>query len=216
VRLYLFRAVALFAGVTAGVLLLVVLGDFWSHDPGWFFSPVESLLKPKDRANFAVIKNDLSNFGWRFDAAASIAGLSWLAVAYFLWRGRLRQTAVGLMLAAIVLASAGRAFIVPKISESRSYRDFVEEINRRVGPGEKLYLYGSFNSDPVLFYRGAVIEELQEAVQVGSGQSYIIMDERSLKKIQKLKPDLPSPLLVSRGTGPEGSARLVLVRAEVS
>lgn len=215
-RLFFFRAIAIFAGATGGVLLLVVLGDFWSHDPTWFFSPIESFLKPKDRANFAVIKADFAHFGGRFDVAASMAGLLWLAVAYFLWRGRLRQTAVGLMLAAIVLASIGRAWIVPKISESRSYRDFIEEVNRRVKPDEKLYVYGSFNTDPVFFYRGGMIDELSRPAQIGSGESYVIMDEQSWKKIQSARRDLPPPLLVSRGTGPEGDARLVLLRAEVS
>ena len=220
-RLLLFRAIAIFAGASGLILLLITLGDYWSHDPGWFFSPIEGLLKPKDRANFELVKGDLANFGLRFDAAASIAGVLWLVVAFCLWKNRLRQAALGLMVIAIVLVSVGRAFIVPKLSESKSYRDFVEEVNQRVKPGEKLYLYGKFNSDPVLFYRGAVIDELEQSTEtiaskIGTGEGYIIMDERSWKQAQRNKPNLPGPLLTSRGEGPEGGARLVLVRADVS
>ncbi len=215
-RLLFFRAIAIFAGASGLMLLLIAAGDLWNHNPAWFFSPIESLLKPKDRANFEVIKADLANFGWRFDAAASAAGVLWLVVGFFLWRSRLRQTALGLLLTAVVLASVGRAFVVPKIAESKSYRDFVEEVNRRVKPGEKLYVYGSFNTDPVFFYRGATIDELPEPFRAGAGESYVIMDEGSWKKMRRANPDLPAPLLVSRGTGPEGDARLVLVRVDVS
>jgi len=215
-RLLLFRAIAVFAGATGLILLLIALGDLWSHDPAWFFTPIEGLLKPKDRANFEVVKNELANFGWRFEVAGSLAGFLWLVVAFCLWTNRLRQSAQGLVLISILMAFVGRGLIIPEIAESKSYRDFVEEINRRVKPAEKLYLYGSFNSDPVIFYRGGIVDELKQPAQIGSGNSYIIMDERSWKKIQNVKPDLPAPLLTSRGSGPEGNAPLVLVRADVS
>jgi hypothetical protein len=203
------------------MLLLIASGDLWSHDPVWFLLPIEGLLKPKDLANFEVVKKELANFGWRFDLAASLAGVLWLVVALCLWTNRLRQSAQGLVLISILMAFVGRGLIIPEIAESKSYRDFVEEINRRVQPAEKLFLYGRFNSDPLLFYRGGIIDELEQSVpivaaKVGAGNGYIIMDERSWKKIQSVKPDLPAPLLTSRGSGPEGDAPLVLVRADVS
>ena len=46
-RLMLYRLMAAFAGAAGLMLIVVTLGALWSHDPGWFFSPVERLLGPK-------------------------------------------------------------------------------------------------------------------------------------------------------------------------
>jgi hypothetical protein len=109
---------------------------------------------------------------------------------------------------------------VPEIANSKSYREFVGEVNRRVKPGEKIYLYGEFNSDPVIFYFGGTIDTLEQApatiaAKIGAGDSYIIMPEQSWKEIQKAKADLPAPLVISKGKGPEGDAPLVLVQANL-
>lgn len=221
VRLWLFRAIAFFAAVTGLLLLFVALGDLWVHDPSWFFSPIERLLKPKDRANFEVVRSELANFGWRFDALAIVSALLWLSLGYSLWTQRVRLAAQQLVLVSLLFGIVSRGFVVPEIADARSYRDFVEEINQRVKPGEKLYLYGEFNSDPVVFYRGSVIEPLEQTIDtvaaaIGSGDSYIIMPAKTWKEIQKAKSDLPPPLTVSKGSGPEGDAPLILVRAHFS
>jgi len=221
VRLWLFRAIALFAAVTGVLLLFVALGDLWVHDPSWFFSPIQRLLKPKDRANFEVVRSELANFGWRFDLLATGSALLWLSLGYCLWTNRLRLAAQQLVLVSLLFGIVSRGFVVPEIADSKSYREFVAEIGRRLKPNEKIYLYGEFNSDPVIFYFGGVIETLEQtpatvAGKIGSGDAYLIMPEQAWREIQKAKEDLPAPLLVSKGKGPEGDARLVLVRANVS
>jgi 4-amino-4-deoxy-L-arabinose transferase-like glycosyltransferase len=221
VRKILFRAIAVFAAATGLILLLIALGDVWSRDPAWFFSPIERLLKPKDRANFELIRGELANFGWRFDAAALLCALLWISVAVCLWQSRLRATAQLFILIAIVTIYIGRSFLIPEIAEGKSYREFVKEIGERVQPGDKLFIHGAFNSDPVVFYHGGVIDELDRSVQLvvdksGRGSAYIIMDERTWKRIREVKPDLPAPLLKSRGRGAEGDVPLVLVQARVS
>jgi hypothetical protein len=111
--------------------------------------------------------------------------------------------------------------MIPEIAEDKSYREFVKEIGERVQPGDKLFLHGDFNSDPLVFYHGGAIAELDRSVQLvvdqaGRGNAYIIMDERTWKRIREVKPDLPAPVLKSRGKGPEGDAPLVLVQAKIS
>jgi 4-amino-4-deoxy-L-arabinose transferase-like glycosyltransferase len=221
VREILFRAIAALAAVTGVILLLIVLGDVWNHDPAWFFSPIERLLKPKDQANFELIRGELANFGWRFDVPALLCALLWISVAVCLWQARLRATAQLLMLIAIVTIYIGRSLLIPEIAEDKSYREFVKEVGDRVQSGDKLFLHGVVNSDPVVFYHGGVIAELDRSVQLvvdkpGRGNAYIIMDERTWKRIREVKPDLPAPLLKSRGKGAEGDAPLVLVQARVS
>jgi dolichyl-phosphate-mannose-protein mannosyltransferase len=221
IRLWLFRAIAIFAAVTGLLLLFVALGDLWVRDPSWFFSPIQRLLKAKDRANFELVKNQLANFGWRFDALALLSTLLWFSLAFSVWNARLRLAAPLLVTIALLFGVVSRGFVVPEIAEAKSYRAFVAEINQRIRPDKKLYLYGEFNSDPVIFYLGGAIETLEQspasiAAKVGYGDAYLIMPEQSWKEIQKANADLPAPLLVSKGTGPEGDAPLVLVQADIS
>jgi hypothetical protein len=94
------------------------------------------------------------------------------------------------------------------------------EVNQRVNPDDKLYLYGAFNSDAVLFYRGEVIDTLERssaevATKMGKGDGYLIMTEKSWQEIQKTAKNLPPPLIASTGKGPEGDAPLVLLQADV-
>src|SRR4029434_2198624 len=105
---------------------------------------------------------------------------------------------------AVVMIYVARSFMIPEIAEDKSYREFVQAIGERVQPGDKLFLHGAFNSDPAVFYHGAAIAELDRSVQLvvdkgGMGNAYIIMNERTWKRIREVKPDLPAPVLTSRG-----------------
>ncbi len=212
----LYRFLAALAGATGLTLIIVTLGALWSHDPGWFFSPVEHLLKAKDRANLLVVKNALATFGWSFTFVSLLSGLLWLSLAYSLWIGRLRTAAWQLVLIAVPVAFITRAIVIPVIAEAKSYRAFMEEVNRRVKPGDKLYLYGdSFNSDPLVFYRGEPIDTLKRPAEevsnkIGDGDEYIIMSQKEWRSISNSNRNLPPPLLKSEGKGPEGDAPLVL------
>jgi 4-amino-4-deoxy-L-arabinose transferase-like glycosyltransferase len=220
IRTWFFRLIAGFAALTGVLLILLAFGDLWSRDPGWFFAPVQWLLKPKDRANFLVIKNELANFGWKFDAASLLSALLWLSIASYLWRDRLRAVAWQFVLLAVVFSYLSRGLIVPEIAAPKSYREFMIEVNRRVRPDQKLLIYGGFNSDPVLYYRGnslAIDETPLEAVapKITAGNGFVIMTEQSWTALHKLNANLPEPLLRSAGKGPEGDAPLILLRAEI-
>jgi 4-amino-4-deoxy-L-arabinose transferase-like glycosyltransferase len=217
---YYNRAVALFAGFTGVILLLVAAGDLWNHDPALLFGSIEPLLKPKDRANFTIVRNALASFGWPFTAAALASALLWLSLARCLWTQRLRAAVPRFVLIAVVFSFVARGLVVPKMAEARSYRPFMLEVDRLVKAEDRLYLYGrSFNSDPVVFYHGAPLESLdvpaeEIAARIGrGGGAYLIMAESEWLEILKRNVYLPPPLLKSSGSGPEGDAPLVLVRA---
>ncbi len=221
VKLWVLRAVAFFAGLTGLPLLLLAVGDLWVHDPSWFFSPVERFLKPKDLANFEVVRSKIASFGWRFDALALFLALLWFSLGYCIWTRRLRLAAPQLVLITIFTTFVSRGFVIPEIADVKSYREFVAEVSRRVSPSEKIYLYGEFNSDSVVFYYGGTIDQLEQspatlAPKIGYGNAYVVMPVQSWKEIQKTKPGTPAPLAISKGTGPEGDAPLVLVRANIS
>jgi hypothetical protein len=111
---------------------------------------------------------------------------------------------------------------MPVIAEAKSYRAFMTEVNQLVKPGDKLYLYGdSFNSDPLVFYRGGPIDTLTQPAEVisnkiGASDEYVIMSQNEWRKISDINPNLPPPLLRSEGKGPEGDAPLVLFKGSGS
>src|SRR4029077_19318817 len=172
-RIYSYRYLAVVAGVAGLVLSIITLVALWNHDPGWVFAAIARLLKPKDRANLVVIRNALATFGWSFTIAALLSGLLWLSFAGCLWTGRLQSGAKRLVLISILLAFVTRAMVVPVMAEAKSYRAFMAEVNQRVKPGDHLYLYGgdSFNSDPVIFYRGGPIDTLEQPAEVISNKT---------------------------------------------
>jgi hypothetical protein len=112
----------------------------------------------------------------------------------------MRHAALRLVLLSILLAFITQAIVMPVMAEAKSYRPFMEEVNQRVKPGDKLYLYGEvFNSDPVVFYRGGPIERLDQpaeriAVKIGRGSAYLIMAERDWITIQQLNHNMAPPL----------------------
>ena len=219
-RLAIYRSIGIIAALTGALFLVITLGALWSHDQTWFFAPIESLLKAKDRANLVAVRNQLENFGWSFTVLSLLAAGLWLSVARSLWLGQLRSVAHQLIFLSILNGIAGWSVVMPVIAQEKSYRDFMIEVNQRLSPNDKLYLFGRFNSDPVVFYRGGAIDKLDQSAQIvadktATGNAYIIMDERTWKRIQEIKPDLTA-LLNSQGKGAEGDAPLVLVRARLS
>ncbi|MGZ8522727.1 MAG: hypothetical protein ACXWX7_21570, partial [Candidatus Binatia bacterium] len=118
----------------------------------------------------------------------------------------------------IIFAFLSRGLVEVKIAETKSYRDFMIEVNRLVLPSDKLVLYGGFNGDAVVFYRGRAIELAERpvdstAAQISDGDGYIITTEKVWNRLRQTRPQLTPPLLRSRGSGPEGEAPLVLLRA---
>ena len=214
-RLAIYRCFGAFAALTGGLLLVITLGALWSHDPGWFFAPIEGFLRPKDRANVMAVRNHLDDFGWIFTLLSLCAAALWLSMVRFLWHGRMRAVAHHLVAITLIHVTIGFSLVMPVIAQGKSYRDFMSEVNRRVKPEEKLYIHGDFNDDTVVFYRGGAIERLAEplealAPKLGRGDAFIIMPARPTAAGL-----LPPPVLKSEGSGPERDAPLVLMQADL-
>ncbi len=183
-RTWFLRIVSAIAVVSAFVMLFVALGDLWTHDPSRLFAPIEKMLKPKDRANFSVIVNQIAGFGWMFDAAALAWAALWSLFGYYLWRGRMVAAGGALVALSIILAFFSRGLVEAKIAETKSYRDFMIEVNRLVQPAERLVLYGGFNSDAVVFYRGGPVDVAERPARrwIGSDRRRRMVTSLPLKK----------------------------------
>lgn len=216
-RLWMFRLLAFNAALVGAILLVITLGALWNHDAAWFFEPIGRLLRAKDRANLFVVRDSLAGFGSVFTFVALVSAGLWLALGYVLWRGKLRAAAPCLILNSILFGFVTHQIVMPAIAETKSYKPFMQQVNRRV-QSQPLYLFGEFNSDPVVFYRGETIPVLASDgagrfAKTREGERYLIMTESTWKEMKKANPELPMPLLTSSGTGPEGDARLVLTTA---
>ena len=217
-RVVLYRFTAIIAGLMGILLVIISLGAIWNHDPGWFFSPIEGLLKPKDRANLILVSEALAKFGWPFSVGSLLTALLWSSLSQCLWVARLRAAAQRLILISLVTAFISRDMVMPVIAEARSYRSFMEQVDQRIKPGDKLYIFGEFfNSDSLVFYHGGPIETIEQplesfAAKIGPGNNYIIMAKRSWDEIQGYNRNLPAPVLSSTSTGPEGDAPLVVIQ----
>ena len=218
VRTFGYRSIAMLAGLLGVLLVIITLGAWWTHDSGWFFAPVESLLQPKDRANLILAESSFAGFGRSFTVVALIGSLLWFWAARWLWVGRLRAAIQPLILISILAAFISRDRVMPVIAEARSYRSFMEQVDQRIKSGDKLYLLGEFfNSDSLVFYHGNPIETIEQplssiAAKIGPGNNYIIMAKRTWAEIQGDNRSLPSPVLSSTSTGPEGDAPLVVIQ----
>jgi 4-amino-4-deoxy-L-arabinose transferase-like glycosyltransferase len=210
--------VAVFSGI---ILAIISVGAIWNHEPGWFFGSIGTLLRPKDRANLLIVQNALDTFGAVFTAVTVLAAVLWFALGRAFWLGKIRFAALLLVGISVTFGFIGRGIVIPVIAEEKSYREFVTEMKRRIEPARKVYLFGEFNSDPLIFYYGKMIDSLEQPVaeiarNVGTGEDYVIMPRQSWEEIEKIRPGLPRPLLFSAGKGPEGDAPLVLVRARMA
>ncbi|HEY7319695.1 MAG TPA: glycosyltransferase family 39 protein [Candidatus Binatia bacterium] len=220
-RLLLYRTVAAVAAATAVVLLVISFGAIWNHEPGWFFGPIASLLKPKDRANLLLVQNAFDDFGAVFTVIILVMALLWFALGRAFWLGETRWAALLMLGIAIVSGVVSRATVIPVIAADKSYREFVVALDRETAPEAQIYLFGEFNSDPVIFYHQKPMDVLEQplaemAKKVGSGTDYVIMPRQNWEEIEKIRPGLPPPILSSTGKGAEGDAPLVLVRAQVT
>ncbi len=220
-RLVLYRGIAGVSVLSGIILGIIGFGAIWNHQPGWFFGLIGGLLQPKDRANLLLIENALDTFGAVFTAVTIFMAVLWLGLGRALWLGKIRAAALVLVGIAVGFGFIGRGIVIPVIAEDKSYREFVLEMKQRLGPAERVYLYGEFNSDPVVFYYGRAIDGLEQplsevASEVSRGRDYLIMPRQTWEEIAKLRPGLAPPLLLSTGKGPEGDAPLVLVRAQIA
>ena len=161
------------------------------------------------------MRDQLRNFGGAFTAVSLLTALVWLSLARAAWHGRMRAIAHQLVVIAFIQCTVGSSLVMPVIAQQRSYKSFMNEVNRRIGPDADLFLYGRFNSDAVVFYRGRRIERLDQPLEAlasrfGHGDSYVIMPAR-----RAAMERLPPPLVTSDGAGPEGDAQLVLMQADL-
>jgi hypothetical protein len=95
----------------------------------------------------------------------------------------------------------------------------MSQVRKELDGDGKLYVYGNgFDKNQILFYQGGEVPVLdispeKLAERLHSEGDLIILTEQQWKQIAVHRA-IPAPLVKSEGLGPDGDARLVLIRGE--
>ena len=206
-----------FMGLLAfGSLLVVVIGDSLPTLLSYF----GMMLKAKDQAHLSLVRDVLGRAGVVVPAFLLLSALLWVSTARHLVAKRCWAATTRLACLSVLTALVVQAVFIPAIAESRSYKPFVLEVNRRLACGGTVSIYGEgWDYTSVVFYRGdrvAVLKDddrsLRERLR-GSGD-YYIMAEAVWRKMAASGTFAFPPELRSRGTGPDGKDPIVLVRGK--
>lgn len=202
----------------AGALLASIAGLFAGEGVSLLFSYVETTVKAKDQAALVIVRDALARNGWIFLPLFLLSSVLWIAAGLRLLAMD-QQAATGcLAVLSLLVGLVVQGMVMASLAEARSYRPFMEEVNRRVGCCEPLTLYGEgWDLSSAIFYRGGRVAvqggdlaALKEKMREAGG--YYIMGEREWKKLEALGGPGLTVELRSQGTGPDGSEPIVLIR----
>lgn len=202
-----------------GIILLLPVGIFFAgKDFSWLLSYIGVMLRPEDQAQFAIVQDALRRAGWVFPFFLFLSAFLWLCTSRYLFVANVLAAMALLAILSVLTSLVVQGMLISSIAETRSYKSFMVEVNRRVPRDEDLNIYGEgWDYTSAVFYRGERVSivkgdfrSLQDKLR-RSG-SYYIMGEREWKKIAASGSLALSPELRSRGAGPEGRDPIVFIR----
>ncbi|MFQ5849130.1 MAG: ArnT family glycosyltransferase [Candidatus Binatia bacterium] len=205
--------------VLAMILLVSIARVVWDSEPAWFLSVFAPALEPRDQANLLIVKEGLVRAGGLFIFFLFFSSVLWISLSCNLWTLHIRALPSRLALISLLSGLLVQNIVIPSIAEARSYGPFMRAVNRVV-ERDRIYLYsGALDVGSLFFYRGSKIpavewspqEMLENLQRTGD---YFIMRKKDWERIEAMNRDVPAPLLESKGSGPDGDARLVLVHGK--
>jgi 4-amino-4-deoxy-L-arabinose transferase-like glycosyltransferase len=198
--------------------LVAFLGFILEQRTAVVFSTIGGILKPKDRAAFSMVADSLPRSGY-FIFFLLVSAILWFWTSRYLFANNIRAAMAGLGGLSILTGVLVQGTVLLSIAEARTYKPFVVEINKLVEQNQPIFIYGEgWDYASVVFYSGdriAVIKGDLESLKqrLRSSRAYYIMGEREWQNLVASGEPVPSIQLKSRGTGPDSTDRIVLVRA---
>ena len=202
----------------AGALVAFIAGLFAGENVSLLFSYVETMVKAKDQAALVIVRDALARKGWIFLPLFLLSSVLWIAAGLRLLAMDRRTAAGCLAVLSLLVGLVVQGVVMASLAEARSYRPFMEEVNRRVGCCESLTLYGEgWDLSSAIFYRGGRVAVqggdltvLKEKMREAGG--YYIMGEREWKKLEAPGGPGLTVEMRSQGAGPDGGEPIVLIR----
>jgi 4-amino-4-deoxy-L-arabinose transferase-like glycosyltransferase len=209
-----------FGWVPAGIgafTLITLAGQFSTADVGWLVPLIEHRFKPKTLEDVDLVRTILNNERWLVFSYLAAAGVLWLYVARDFFRAALKPAVIRIGAVAILSTLLVQGVVLPGMAIARSYKDFIQVAKQKTGNGEQLLLFrNGVDISSILFYGADKVDLLPEDADTllqrlkGSGD-YVILREQVWKELGAERSLFP-PLIRSRGRGPEGDDRLILIR----
>jgi len=216
-----FKFVAVFAALTGAVfaaglaiysMRLDIASMLLSH----------GLSRQKEMA--VEVLNLLSTFsdlGWVVPVSFAAAMVLWFLVARSLYRCRINTAVAQMMLVSVLAITFARSLILPHLAQIETYKDFIQSATAAAGAGQSLILFPrDIDSASIIFYGKSKVEILPDDVavlekKIMQSKDYFIVQEDAWNSHFAEFSKIPI-VDRSRGTGPGGDARLVLVRGRGS
>ncbi len=157
--------------------------------------------------------------GWLVPGFLLAAAVLWFLIAHSLYRFR-AGSVVAQMASVFVLAIAfGRSLILPSLANLESYKEFMRSATAASSGRQALNLFPrGVDRSSIIFYGSDQVEILPDDLallqnKLIQSKDYFIVEEITWNS--HVAGLLSIPILDrSRGTGPDGDARLVLVRGQ--
>ena len=210
------RLLGAVSGALGGLFTLWIVGLLWYDEPGWVLDWLIPLLKPRDQSNLLMVKGELGQGAGFFTLFLCVSAALWFSAAKRLRALDLRAVPSRFIALALLSGFLVQNLFIPPLAKSKSYRPFMQQVDRAVG-SEPVYLYAEgIDPRPLLFYRPGPTMELHGTRQELAGRlqrsgDYFIMSARVWREVGTNR-NLLQPLLRSHEEGSDEKSILVLVR----
>jgi hypothetical protein len=216
------RTVAWFVAGMGALILVTALSGLYFNDLFWPFQYVKSRLKPGDLQQFQIIRETINAREMLMLCFLLTSALLWFLAARSLfgyrWTLFVAQFAALSVLTFVTIQGA----VMPAIAGAQSYKAFVEAVQQAYGGDGALYLFPKgLDYNSIVFYGGQRLQLLPENEtslihKLQRTRDYIIVGEEEWRAVVGRSSLVLSPLLRSRGTGPDGNNALILIRGATS
>ncbi|HKX51240.1 MAG TPA: glycosyltransferase family 39 protein [Candidatus Binatia bacterium] len=212
-----FKFVAVFAsliGVVLGAGLAIYLMGL---DVAAVLLSLGVAMQEKRAFEIANVSSALRDVGWLVPVSFAAAIAFWFSIARSLCQCRIDSALTQMVLVSVLAVAFARSLILPNFARMESYKDFMQSATAAAAGGHTLILF-PHDIDPssIIFYSKSKVEILPDDVAVLQkrmmhSKDYFIVEEDFLNTHIADGSQI-TVIERSRGTGPDGNARLVLVR----
>lgn len=210
------RIVAWCAALIGTIILLTSVGSLFGLF--WFFAPIEARLKPGDLQQFQLIRDVIKASGLLIPSFLLLSAVLWLLIGTSLFH--YRWTAFVAQLSGISVLSfvVVQGLLMPAVANEQSYKGFIESVVRTYDSSGTIYIFPKgLDYSSIVFYGGNHLRLLPEDDDVlmkklAGSEDYVIMGEREWRDVLARSSLSISPLLRSKGAGPDRDNPLILVR----
>ena len=159
----------------------------------------------------------LRDSGWLVPGFLMAGMVLWFSIARSLYRCRVDRGVAQMVLVSVLAIAFARSLILPNLANMESYKEFMLSATAAVADQQSLVLFPrGVDPSSIIFYGKNKVEILPDDVavlrkKIMESEDYFIVEEDTwnsqLAGFSKI-----AVLDRSRGSGPDGDARLVLVR----